>query len=62
MVSNDVLEWNLGNVYKQLAIYKSKKKNPPEELVERKDHLEMSISLLSGELRCDCKPNFVQPR
>lgn len=62
IVSNDVYEWEIEQVTKQIVEYQSKKKPPPEDLVDRKQHLEMNMNLLginvqTGKLTGLCQRN-----
>lgn len=47
MISNDVLEWELNNINQKIASFTSKKQKPPEELIVRKEHTQMSLNVLS---------------
>jgi len=55
IISNDVLEHELEVVNSQLAVYAQKKAAPPDELVDRKQAIELKINILviqvqSGQL------------
>jgi len=46
MVSNELLESELGKVDAQLNAFAAQKKPPPEDLVDRKQEIELKIKLL----------------
>jgi hypothetical protein len=46
MVSNDVLEWGLGEVEKQILTFQRQKKEVPEELITKKQQIELKLQLL----------------
>ena len=53
MFSNDVLEWALAKVESEIAEYKSKRKEVPDELETRKTNIEIKIQILSIQVQTE---------
>jgi hypothetical protein len=51
MISNDVFEWELKNLNTKINAFQAQHKNPPEDLVMRKQEVETQLNLLQIKVR-----------
>ncbi len=51
MISNDVLEAEQESVQKQIQQYAAQRKEPPEDLVDRKQQIDLKLNLLQIQVQ-----------